>query len=406
MSKINDLMKQYCPDGVEWKELGNVCKFQNGFAFKSEKFKNFGENTILRIQNIQNKNIILDNLVYFDNEDYKNTNLENFTVKKYDVIIAQSGATAGKIAINNTDNTFYLNQRIGKFIPDNNYLLNKFLYYFIDTKKEQILNIASSGGAQPNISGNNILSFQIPLPPLPVQQEIVNILDKFTELEAELEAELEGRKKQYEHYRNTLLTFGDDVEWKELGEIATFEYGYTAKANDSGNTRFIRITDINSDGYLNQENKKYIDLNKNNEKYILQYGDIIVARTGATYGKTLYINSTEPSIYASYLIKIVLNNTIINNKYYWHFTKSNKYWNQANKLVSEGGQPQFNANVLSKIKLPVPPLPVQEKIVAILDKFDKLVNDIKEGLPAEIALRRKQYEFYRNKLLDFKDMEK
>ena len=399
-------MKQYCPDGVEWKELGNVCKFQNGFAFKSEKFKNFGENTILRIQNIQNKNIILDNLVYFDNEDYKNTNLENFTVKKYDVIIAQSGATAGKIAINNTDNTFYLNQRIGKFIPDNNYLLNKFLYYFIDTKKEQILNIASSGGAQPNISGNNILSFQIPLPPLPVQQEIVNILDKFTELEAELEAELEGRKKQYEHYRNTLLTFGDDVEWKELGEIATFEYGYTAKANDSGNTRFIRITDINSDGYLNQENKKYIDLNKNNEKYILQYGDIIVARTGATYGKTLYINSTEPSIYASYLIKIVLNNTIINNKYYWHFTKSNKYWNQANKLVSEGGQPQFNANVLSKIKLPVPPLPVQEKIVAILDKFDKLVNDIKEGLPAEIALRRKQYEFYRNKLLDFKDMEK
>ena len=129
-----------------------------------------------------------------------------------------------------------------------------------------------------------------------------------------------------------------------------------------------------------------------------------MARTGATYGKTMLFDEEEQAVYASFLIKIDLDKTVINPSYYWHFAQSNFYWEQANKLVGGGAQPQFNANVLKSIKIPIPPLEEQNRIVAILDKFDKLVNDISEGLPAELKMRRQQYEYYRNKLLTFKEI--
>ena len=252
-------------------------------------------------------------------------------------------------------------------------------------------------------------NFTIPLPPLPVQEEIVRILDNITSLTAELTAELKARQKQYEYYRDALLSFDEDnaqdgVRWMKLGEIARFIYGYTGKAKDKGTVRYIRITDIGINGYLNPQDAKYIDLNDENEKYILQKGDLVMARTGATYGKTLYFDSDTPSVYASFLIKIEPSK-VLNGRYYWHFSKSNLYWQQANKLVSTAGQPQFNANALANVVVPVPSIEEQQRIVDILDRFDNLCNDISEGLPAEIEARKKQYEYYRDKLLTFKEKE-
>ena len=128
-----------------------------------------------------------------------------------------------------------------------------------------------------------------------------------------------------------------------------------------------------------------------------------MARTGATYGKTVCIPNDAPAIYASFLIKISLDNTKIINRFYWHFSRSSMYWLQANNLASKGGQPQFNSNVLCKVLMPIPPLEEQKRIVAILDRFDALCNDLTSGLPAEIAARKKQYEYYRDKLLTFKE---
>ena len=128
-----------------------------------------------------------------------------------------------------------------------------------------------------------------------------------------------------------------------------------------------------------------------------------MARTGATFGKTLLYEEDIPAVYASFLIKISFKNNDVLNKYYWHFTKSKHYWKQANKFVSKGGQPQFNANSLSQILIPIPPLELQEKIVAILDRFETLVNDLSKGLPAEIEAVKARYEYYRNKLLSFKE---
>ncbi|UEO13406.1 restriction endonuclease subunit S [Escherichia coli] len=177
---------------------------------------------------------------------------------------------------------------------------------------------------------------------------------------------------------------------------------------DSGDARFVRITDINKDGKLSKENPMYVELNEENEKYTLDKNDLLMARTGATFGKTMIFEEDYPAVYAGFLIKLNLNKTIINAKYYWHFAQSDFFWEQANKLVSGGGQPQFNANALKQVRVPIPypshpqkSLDEQGRIVDILDKFDAIAASITEGLPREIELRQKQYEYYRDLLFSF-----
>ena len=198
------------------------------------------------------------------------------------------------------------------------------------------------------------------------------------------------------------------MEWKKLGEIGEFTYGYVAKAQDSGDARFVRITDINADGKLIATDSKYVDLSEENKKYLLKKNDLLMARTGATYGKTMIFEEDYPAIYAGFLIRLSLDKKIVNPKFYWHFAQSAYFWNQANKLVAGGGQPQFNANVLKDVIMPIPypsnpekSLAEQARIVTILDKFDALTHSLTEGLPREIELRQKQYAYYRDLLLSF-----
>lgn len=258
------------------------------------------------------------------------------------------------------------------------------------------------------------LHIPIPCPKNPekslaIQAEIVRILDTFTELAAELTAELAARKKQYNYYRDQLLSFKEgDVEWKTLGGIGDFTYGYVAKGQDSGDTRFVRITDINTDGKLIAAESKYVDLSEENKRFLLKKNDLLMARTGASYGKTMIFEEDYPAIFAGFLIKLSLDEKIVNSKFYWHFAQSNFFWSQASKLVSGGGQPQFNANVLKEVKMPIPypsdpekSLIEQNRIVEILDKFDVMAASITVGLPREIELRQKQYEYYRNLLFTF-----
>ena len=239
------------------------------------------------------------------------------------------------------------------------------------------------------------------------QREIVRILDNFTELTAELKKELSteltARKKQYEYYRSQLLTFGNDVPMVELAEIADFKYGFTDTAKDQGSARFIRITDIGDNGKLQQTDCKYVDLTEESEKYLVEKGDLLMARTGATYGKTMLFEDSIKAVYASFLIRIRFAENTVLPAYYWHFSQSGFYWNQANKLVSKAGQPQFNANALKNVVIPVPSVNEQKCIIRLLDRFDIISNDILSDLPAEIAARQKQYEYYRGKILTFKE---
>jgi len=170
-----------------------------------------------------------------------------------------------------------------------------------------------------------------------------------------------------------------------LGTIADFSYGYTATAQDTGDTRFIRITDIDENGSLKKNDAKFIDFTGELERYQVKKGDILVARTGGTFGKTLLYKDDCPAVYASFLIKIILNNGDLLPDFYFHFSQSNRYWFQANNLVTGGGQPQFNANVLKEIVVPLPTLPEQKAIAALLSTWDEAIEKTERLIQAKEA---------------------
>ena len=371
---------QNCP--VVWKELGdkNVAKLSRGKVMSKQFLEeNKGEFPVYSSQTANNGEIGRISTFEYDGEY---------------ITWTTDGANAGTVFYRK--GKFSITNVCGLVEINSNLLLTKFVYYYltISTKK-----YVSSGMGNPKLMSNVMGKIKIPILPLEIQEKIVQILDKMTEYVTELTS----RKKQYSYYRDKLLSFEDEVyqvEWKTLEEVAKFNYGYTDKAKDTGDIRFIRITDIDENGYLKSNDKKYISLTEESRNYLVRHGDLLMARTGATYGKTLFIDTDEASAYASFLIKITPSEKL-NSRYYWHFSKSTLYWKQANNLVSKAGQPQFNANSLKNIRIPVPSLEIQSRIVQVLDNFDMVCNDLNIGLPKEIELRQKQYEYFREKLLTF-----
>lgn len=409
MNKIEQLLQQHCPNGVEWKMLGEVCDVRNGFAFKSNKLKDKGE-PILRIGNIQNRKIKINDLKYFDRLDYKE-NLEPFIVKKGDILIAMSGATTGKIGMLESENNFYLNQRVGKFEPIKGVIDNNYLYHYLLSKTNDIY-ILAGGGAQPNLSSITLLEkLSIPLPPLAVQEEIVRILDTFTTLETELEialeAELELREKQYDYYRNKLLTFKqNEVEWKTLGEISRKIYsGGTPKTGvaeywEAGTIPWMSSGEVNFGTIYQTE--KFITakgLANSNAKFVPVNSIVIaLAGQGKTRGKVARIKielTTNQSLAA-----LTFNNNTVSSDYVYHYmvTQYEKLRQISSGSGTRGG---LNLKIISSFPIPLPPLSEQKRIADILDKFDTLTTSISEDLPKETALRKKQYEYYREQLLSF-----
>jgi type I restriction enzyme M protein len=228
------------------------------------------------------------------------------------------------------------------------------------------------GGAQlPRVSFDYLSNLKIPLPPLEVQRQLVNEIAAHQRI-------IDGARQVAEGWKPDIEI---DEEWDaaNLGDIAELEYGFTASAEETGNARFIRITDITDDGTLNPDTAKYVTLSKDNKSYLLQEGDLLVARTGATYGKTLHFENEKQSLFASYLIRIRFNeDASVLPRYYWYFSRSNEYWRQAKILVTGGGQPQFNGNALKQISLPIPPLEVQREIVARIERERSIVEGNRE----------------------------
>lgn len=389
---IAQLIQQYCPDGVEFRKIKDIYKRIKGTPITATKMKEIA-NPTGSVRIFAGGKTVID----ANEEDIPNAN-----ITRVPAVLVQS---RGVIDVVYYEQPFTFKNEMWAYITENKTSV-KYLYYVMKSNVQTFRDAASGMGALPQISLGTTEDFEIPLPPLPVQEAIVNILDRFAVYAAELQAELQARQQQYNYYRDTLLSFEgrEDVKEFSVGEIATFTYGYTTKANDEGNIRYIRITDINEQGCLNPSDGKFIYQSPEVEPYLLRKGDLVMARTGATYGKTLYYNEEYPSAYASFLIKISFND-LVNPRYYWHFSKSIKYWEQARRLVGGGAQPQFNTGAISQVKITLPPLAEQQRIVDILDRFDTLVNDLSQGLPAEIEARQQQYEYYRDKLLTFKKKE-
>lgn len=206
-------------------------------------------------------------------------------------------------------------------------------------------------------------------------------IERITNLN-KLSREQIGNKGEWDlsgdRYQSSCLVVEHKYDLVELGSLCKPEYGFTASAEDLGDVRFIRITDIGSDGKLRRNGKKYITLNRESESYVLCKGDLLVARTGATYGKTMLFTEEYPAVFASYLIRLRFSESTLLPEYYWAFAQTEKYWEQAQKLVSGGAQPQFNGNALVKIKIPIPPLEVQKEIVAEIEGYQKITDGARQ----------------------------
>ena len=216
---------------------------------------------------------------------------------------------------------------------------------------------------------SKLKDYEIPLPPLEVQQEIVAEIEGYQRV-------IDGARAVVENYRPHIAI---DPKWPmvAIGELTKPQYGFTASAQDEGEARFIRITDIAEDGTLRSDGAKFVTLTDDSRRLLLTKGDILVARTGATYGKTMLFDEEYPAVFASYLIRLRFPDRV-HPSYYWAFAQSDAYRNQAQVLATGGGQPQFNGNALKRVKFPIPPLETQRAIVAEIEAEQALVDGNRE----------------------------
>ena len=410
MSVFEEFLKKHCPDGVEYVPLWSVTIWDKKFnSVDKDKQKT----------TIKYKYYLADELkqLVVENGDVKilTTNISNlFTLEK----LVSNSLNNGEIVCIPWGGNPIVQYYKGKFITsdnriatsiDVNKLDNKFLYYVLINKLDLISSFYRGAGIKhPDMS--KVLDIIIPIPPIEVQKEIVRILDTFTKYQDLLNRELELRKKQYEYYRDKLLTFGDDVPLKKLGDIAIDIYRGTGIKKDEVTEKGIpcvRYGEIYTkyNIWFDKCFSHTIEENIKNRKYF-EYGDVLFAITGESVKEIskscVYIGHDK--CLAGGDIVVLKHNQ--NPKYMGYVLSTTNAQIQKSKGKVKSKVVHSNVQDISDILIPVPPLEEQKRIVNILDKFDALCNDITRGLPAEIELRKKQYEYYRDKLLTFKEKKK
>ena len=410
MSKIDELIREYCPKGVEYKTLEELGSLYGGMTGKSKDDFKDGNARFITYMNVFS-NIAVDT----SRNDFVKIKSDERQRKlvKGDVLFTGSSENPDEcgmssVVLEEPTEPLYLNSFCFIFrLNDTDLFMPDFLkYLFRDTGIRKQISKTASGVTRFNVSKKRFSKVVIPIPPLAVQKEIASILDKFTQLEAELSAELSARRKQYDYYRNQLLTFGSDseVQWSTLGEIAIkISSGGTPKTSVSsyygGEIPWLRTQEVDFKEIWDTGVKISESGLKNSSAKLIPKDCVIIAMYGATVGKSA-INKIPLSTNQA-CANIQVNTEIADYKYVFHWVNHN-YKNI--KALGTGSQTNINAQTVRNFKIPVPPISEQKRIVSILDKFDDLVNDISAGLPAEINARRKQYEYYRAKLLAFQEL--
>lgn len=415
MSRIAELIAKLCPNGIEYVKLEDVCTLVTG-ATPSKTNPEYWENGTVPWMSSGEVN----NKVVYDTESkitqlgYDKTSTTLVPIHTVVIALAGQGKTRGKVAI--TEIELCTNQSLCSIICGDkiNY---KFLYHYLDSKYEELREISNGDGTRGGLSLRILKPYTIPLPPLEIQIELVRILDEYsasvTALQQELEKELTARKKQYEYYRDLLLDFDvheggtNECEWRTIKEIFDIRNGYTpSKSNveywENGIIPWFRMDDIRENGRILSNSIQHIARKGVKKSGIFPANSLIMSTT-ATIGehaliKTNFVCNQQITCFSlkqEYSSKI-------NIKFVFYLFFNFGEWCR-NNVNNGGGLPIINTAKLSTYKIPIPTIEKQKRIVSILDRFDKLCNDISEGLPAEIEARRKQYEYYRDKLLSFKE---
>ena len=390
MSKLERLIQQYCPDGVEYVKLDSVANICRGTRVVKSQLSDKGYPVY---QNC------LTPMGYFERS---NCNAG--------ITFVICGGAAGNVGY--TDVECWAADDC-EFIIGGHQVINRYIYYYLMTKQNYLLSKVRKASI-PRLSPSIIKDLEIPLPPLPVQEEIVRILDAFTELQAELQAELQKRKQQYNYYLDNLLNFKNinrrggyqaEVRWMKMSEVFEIRNGYTpSKAKkefwEGGTIPWFRMEDIRQNGRILSDSILHITPKGVKGKGLFKANSFILATT-ATIGEHALIiaDSLANQQFTNLSIRKSLENELSVKYVYYYFFVIDE-WCKANTNVSN-----FASVDMSKfynLLIPIPSIAEQQRIVAILDRFDTLTTDLTQGLPAEIEKRRQQYEYYRDKLLTFR----
>ena len=377
MSRLADLIEELCPDGVEYKPLGEVAELKRG-------------------QSITKKSITPGDIpviaggrkpAYFTSS----ANRTGMTI-----VVAGSGAYAGFVSY--WDQPIFVSDAFSVKVNEE-ILVPRFTYHWVCGKQKELYSLKSGGGV-PHVYPKDVAKFKCPIPPLEVQCEIVRILDQFTTLEAELEAELEARRAQYEYYRNQLLSYDSlasrgPVKWVKLGDIGTVKMCkriHKKETADKGDVPFYKISSFGGAPTAFISRNQFMEY-KSKYPYP-KVGDLLISASG-TIGRVVRFNGEDAYFQDSNIVWLDHDESIVSNRFLFYLYKVINW-------ETEGGTIKrlYNARIL-KQEIPVPSFCEQQRVADILDRFDALVNDISSGLPAEIAARRAQYEYYRDRLLSF-----
>ena len=412
MNKLEKLIQQYCPDGVEWKTIDSVTK---SICSGLNPRKNFTLNSSGANCNYLTVKEMASGKIVFSDKTDKITKeavsiIQNRSRLEVDDILLSGIGTIGRVAIVDIPVGDWNCSESVILLKSNQSIINpKYLKYILEcTEVQGYFNSHATGSTLKGIRQKDLRSLEIPVPPLPVQEEIVRVLDTFTELQAELQAELQKRQQQYNFYRDNLLNFnrgGQEIKWMKMSDVFEIRNGYTpSKANndfwEGGTIPWFRMEDIRQNGRILSDSISHITPKGVKGKGLFSANSFIIATT-ATIGEhaLLIADSLANQRFTNLKIRKSLEKEL-SIKFFYYYLFIIDEWCKSNINLSNFAS--VDMVKFNNLRIPIPPLEEQNRIVSILDRFDTLTNDLTSGLPAEMEKRRQQYEYYRDRLLTFK----
>ena len=382
-----------CPNGVEWKTIKETVGVNRGRRLTKSQLKEDGLYE-----------------VYHGSKDTPLGRYDDYNAPKDTIIVVNTGGIGGVKYLDKafwcSDGSFWLGHSTG--------ISNKFLYYFLSRYEDYFESQKRVGGV-PTIDRNVIENFEIPLPPIEIQKKIVECLDKFSALAAELQAELQLRRKQYEYYRTQLLTPHSDCnsadntddrnwEWKTLGEIFELRGGYTPSKNkpefwEEGTIPWFRMEDIRENGRILKDAILHISPIAVKGQGLFEKDSFVLA-TSATIGEhaLLAVDALTNQRFTNLKVRKQYKSVLYTKFIFYYMFKVDEFC-KAHTNIS--GFESVDMDALRKMPFPIPPLSEQIRIADLLDKFEALTTSLSDGIPAEQAAQQKRYEYYRDLLLTF-----
>ena len=397
MSRLEELIQRYCPDGVEYHKVKEFYTRLKGTPITAGKMKEIATPSGLVRIFAGGKTVI----------DANEADIPNANITRVPAVLVQS---RGVIDVAYYDKPFTFKNEMWAYTNDNKTSV-KYLYYVLKNNVQTFRDAASGMGSLPQISLGITEDFEIPVPPMPVQEEIVRILDSFTELQAELQAELQKRKQQYNYYLDNLLSFNninrggyrEEVRWMKMSDIC-YKTNNIKWKTASRTYQYIDLTsvDIPTHSIISTVEIDR-DTAPSRAQQIVKEKDIIFATTRPTQMRLCLIPAQyDGEICSTGYCVIRPNPAVLSPKYLFFALATEDFKAYLSNNLTLGNYPSISNAKLMEYEVPVPSMDEQERIARVLDRFDTLTNDLTSGLPAEIEKRRQQYEYYRDRLLSFK----